>query len=44
MQVRLDINYRKKKNYKKHKHMQAKNTLLNNQQIMEEIKRKLKYA
>ena len=39
--MRLDINY-KKKNCKKHKHMEIKQYVLNNQQATEEIKRELK--
>ena len=39
--MRLDINY-KKKNCKKHKDMEINNTCLNNQQVTEEIKRKIK--
>ena len=40
--MRLDINYRKK-NCKKYKHMETKNnTLLNNQEITEEIKEEIK--
>ena len=39
--IRLDVNY-SKKNYKKYKNMEAKNTLLNNQEITEEIKEEIK--
>ena len=39
--MRLDINY-KKKNCKKHKHMELNNMFLNNKQVTEEIKGKLK--
>ena len=39
--MRLNINY-KKKNCKKHKHMEIKNTFLNNQHITKEIKRDIK--
>jgi len=42
--LRLDINYRKKKNYEKFQHTEAKQQLLYNQQIIEEIKKKSKYA
>ena len=38
--MRLDINYKKKT--KKHKHMEIKKHFLNNQQVTEEIKRKIK--
>ena len=37
--VRLDINHRKKRTIKKHKHREANNKILNNQQITEEIKK-----
>ena len=40
--MRLDINYKKKKLFKKHKHMKINNTFLNNQQVTEEIKREIK--
>ena len=40
--MRLDINYKKKKNCKKHKHMEIKQYVLNNQQVTEEIKREIK--
>ena len=41
--MRLDINYKKKKkNCKKHKHMEIKQHVLNNQQVTEEIKREIK--
>ena len=43
--MRLHINYKKKKqnkNCKKHKHMEIKQYVLNNQQATEEIKRELK--
>ena len=36
--MRLDINY-KKKNCKKHKHMEIKQYFLNHQQVTEEIKK-----
>ena len=39
--MRLDINY-KKKNCKKQKHMETKNTFLNNRQVTEEINREIK--
>ena len=39
--VKRDINYRKKI-CKKYKHMEAKHTLLNNQEITEEIKEEIK--
>ena len=39
--VRLYINYRKK-NYKKPNTWRLSNTLLNNQQVMEEIKKEIK--
>ena len=40
--MRLEINYRGRKNVKKHKHMEAtNNTLLNKQEITEEIKEKI---
>ena len=40
--MRLDINYKKKKLFKKHKHMKINNTFLNNQQVTEEINREIK--
>ena len=41
--MRLDINYkRKKKNCKKHKHIEIKQHVSNNQQVTEEIKREIK--
>ena len=40
--MRLEINYRKKKNYKEHKYMEAKQCILNNQEITEEIKKEAK--
>ena len=43
--VRLDVNYRKKKNPVKNTNIwRLNNMLLNNQQIIEEIKKKSKYA
>ena len=39
--MRLDINY-KKKNCKKHKHMEIKQYFLNHQQVTEEIKNEIK--
>ena len=42
--VRLDLNYRKKKTIKNSNIWRLNNTLLNNQQITEEIKKKSKYA
>ena len=39
--MRLHINY-KKKSCKKHKHMEIKQHILNNQQVTEEIKREIK--
>ena len=44
--VRLDVNYRgkKKTTIKNTNIRRLNNTLLNNQQIMEEIKKKSKYA
>ena len=39
--MRLDINY-KKKNCKKHKHMEIKQHISHNQQVTEEIKREIK--
>ena len=39
--IRLDINY-KKNNCKKHKHMEIKQYVLNNQQVSEVIKREIK--
>ena len=40
--VRLDVNYRKKKTIKNTNIWRLNNTLLNNQQIMEEIKKEIK--
>ena len=41
--VRLDVNYRKKKKTMKNAHIwRLNNTLLNNQQIIEEIKKEIK--
>ena len=40
--VRLDVNYRKKKTIKNTNIWRVNNTLLNNQQIMEEIKKEIK--
>ena len=42
--VRLDGNYRKKKTIKNTNTWRLNNTLLNNQQITEEIKKESKYA
>ena len=42
--IRLDLNFRKKKTIKNSKIWRLNNTLLNNQQITEEIKKKSKYA
>ena len=48
--VRLDVNYRGKEKKKKNKHLKntsiwrLNNTLLNNQEITEEIKKRSKYA
>ena len=42
--VRLDINYREKKTIKNTNIWRLNNMLLNNQQIKEEIKNKIKYA
>ena len=39
--MRLDINF-KEKNCKKHKHMEIKQYILNNQQVTEEIRREIK--
>ena len=39
--IRLDTNYKRKKNCKKHKHMEFKQCILNNQQITEEIRREI---
>ena len=39
--MRLEINYREK-TIKKHKHTEANNILLNNQEITEEIKEQIK--
>ena len=39
--MKLDINYRKKI-YKKYKHMKLNNTLLNNQEITDEIKEEIR--
>ena len=39
--MRLDINF-KEKNCKKHKHMEIKQHILNNQQVTEEIRREIK--
>ena len=39
--MRLDINYKKKKNCKKHKHLEI-NMFLNNKQVTEEIKGEIK--
>ena len=39
--MRLDINYKKNK-CKKHKHVEVKNTFLNNQCVTVEIKRDIK--
>ena len=40
--VRLDVNYRKKKTIKNTNIWRLNNTLLNNQQIMEEIRKEIK--
>ena len=40
--MRLDINYKKKKNCKKHKHMEIKQHISKYQQVTEEIKREIK--
>ena len=40
--VRLDVNYRKKKTIKNANIWRVNNTLLNNQQIMEEMKKEIK--
>ena len=40
--MRLDINYKKRKNCKKSNTQRLKNTFLNNQQVTEEIKREIK--
>ena len=40
--MRLDINYKKKKNCKKHKHMEIKQHISKYQQVTEEIKREMK--
>ena len=42
--VRLDVNYREKKTVNNTNTWRLNNTLLNNQQITEEIKKKSKYA
>ena len=42
--MRLVINYKRKKNYKKHKHVQIKHMFLHNQQVTEEIKREIKIS
>ena len=42
--VRLDVNYRKKKTIKNANIWRLNNTLLNNQEITEEIKKRSKYA
>ena len=39
--MRIDINYKEKKNCKKHKHMEIKPHTLKNQQVTEEIKREI---
>ena len=39
--MRLDINH-KKKNYKKHKHVEIKHMFLHNQQVTEEMKSEIK--
>ena len=40
--MRLNINYKKRKNCKKSNTQRLKNTFLNNQQVTEEIKREIK--
>ena len=40
--MKLDINYKEKKNCKKHKHMEIKPHTLKNQQVTKEIKREIK--
>ena len=40
--MRLDINYKKKQNCKKHNTWKLSNTFLNNQHVSEEIKREIK--
>ena len=40
--MRVDINYKGKKTVEKHKHMEIKKQFLNNQQVIEEIKREIK--
>ena len=42
--VRLNLNYRKKKTIKNSNILRLNNTLLSNQQIIEEIKKEIKYA
>ena len=41
--MRLDINYKKKKNCKKHKHMEIKQHISKYQQVTEEIKREINF-